>query len=123
MKKIATAVMVLGSATVFCGPAEAASSCEDLKKLMLPNVEVTAATLVQPGTFTPPPTAPLQMPGPPPPGAGQGPPPGQNPAQMAVYKTLPAFCRVAATLRPISSPSLAFSSGVVRISVTFALCL
>jgi len=61
----------------------AVSSCEDLAKLSLPQTEITLVQTVPAGAFTPP-----QAPN------GRGPDP--------VFRTLPVFCRVAATLRPSS---------------------
>lgn len=107
--------------------------CEALTKLTLAQGEITSATRVAAGEFTPPPN-PMMQPGPPPgaqqqgfgadgpmnraaaaqggaPGGGQGGPPGGNQggrqrAQNAVFKTLPAFCRVQATLRPSSDSDI-----------------
>src|SRR5580698_2215396 len=62
----------------------AGTSCEDLAKLNLPNVEITTATLVAAGAYKP--------------AAGGG---GPNAAAQAkMYASLPAFCRVAASLHP-----------------------
>src|SRR4051812_19664376 len=58
-------------------PSAAASSCEDLSKLALPNTTVTLAQPVGAGAL---------------PATGRG---GGNP-----FADLPAFCRVAATLKP-----------------------
>jgi len=58
-----------------------AATCESVASIALRNATITAATPVEAGTF------------PPPPG-------GRGPNAGAVYKTLPAFCRVAATLKP-----------------------
>ena len=55
----------------------AAGSCADLSRLALPNATITLAEAVAAGPFTPP-------------GAGDG----------ERSRALPAFCRVAATLRP-----------------------
>ncbi|HEY3824287.1 MAG TPA: tannase/feruloyl esterase family alpha/beta hydrolase [Bryobacteraceae bacterium] len=57
----------------------AATSCESLTSLPLPHGTISLATSVEAGTF------------PAPPGRGPG---------AAVYKMLPAFCRIAATLKP-----------------------
>ncbi len=62
-------------------PASAAESCEGLSSLKLPDTTITLAESVKAGAFTPP----------------SGPNacfPGGN------YKSLPAFCRVAATVKP-----------------------
>jgi feruloyl esterase len=59
-----------------------AASCESLSSLSLPNTKVTSATEVAAGAFTPP--APAR-------GGG---------AAAATFASLPAFCRVAATLTP-----------------------
>jgi feruloyl esterase len=78
---VSLSFLALAAAT---GSAHAApTSCEDLAKLALPHTEVTSATLVSAGAFTPP----------------QGPGAG-NPNNNRIYATLPAFCRVKATSRP-----------------------
>jgi feruloyl esterase len=61
----------------------AAGPCADLRMLALPNVTVTEATQVDPATFTP--------------------PGGEPPAS---FRTLPPFCRVAATLKPSSDSDI-----------------
>ena len=63
-----------------------ASSCESLTGISLPGTTVTSAQMVAAGNFIPP----------------QG-VPGAMPAALdagQAYKTLPAFCRVAATIKP-----------------------
>jgi feruloyl esterase len=65
----------------------AVSSCEDLAKLALPHAEITMAQIVPPGAFAPP--------------QGQN---GRGPAP--IFKTLPAFCRVAVTSRPTSDSTI-----------------
>src|SRR5580704_12885155 len=65
----------------------AAISCQSVASLALRNAAVTSATTVEAGAF------------PPPPG-------GRGPNAGAVYKALPAFCRVAATLRPSSDSDI-----------------
>jgi feruloyl esterase len=62
----------------------ASGSCADLSKLALPNTTITLAETVAAGTFTPS-------------GAGGG---------GAAYRALPAFCRVAATLKPSSDSDI-----------------
>jgi feruloyl esterase len=64
----------------------AAASCESVASLTLPNASVTSVATVEPGAFPAPP--------------GRGPNPG------AVYKSLPAFCRVAVTLKPSSDSNI-----------------
>src|SRR5690349_9919110 len=71
----------------------APTPCASLKSISLPNTTITMAETVPPGVFTPPP-APAAPGAPPPEGGGQR--GGQQPAPL----TVPAFCRVAATLRP-----------------------
>lgn len=63
---------------MFAGSARAATPCEDLAKTPLPNATITTAQPVAAGAFTAP--------------GGRG---GANP-----FADLPAFCRVAATLKP-----------------------
>jgi feruloyl esterase len=59
----------------------AATSCESVASMALRNATITAATAVEAGAFP-------------------APPGGRGPNAGAVYKTLPAFCRIAATLKP-----------------------
>ncbi|HTM04493.1 MAG TPA: tannase/feruloyl esterase family alpha/beta hydrolase [Vicinamibacterales bacterium] len=73
-----TAIALAASLLLFAGSAHAASSCEDLSKLSIPNATITTAQSVAAGAFTAP--------------AGRG---GANP-----FASLPAFCRVLATLKP-----------------------
>ena len=69
--------------------AMAAPTCENLTKLLLPQTTITMATPVTPGGFTPPAGFSLNL----------------APGDMA-YKDLPAFCRVAATMRPTSDSEI-----------------
>jgi feruloyl esterase len=62
----------------------AATACEDLARLALPNAKIDAATMVPAGTFVP---------------------PGARGA-TTVYAKLPAFCRVTATLAPSSDSDI-----------------
>ena len=68
-----------------------AASCDSLARLALDNAKVTVAQDVAAGAFTPP--------GP----ARQG---GAAPQQPRAFATLPAFCRVAATLTPSSDSDI-----------------
>ena len=65
-------------------PAAAASSCGDLAKLALPHVTITTATAVDSGAFKP--------------GGGEG--------EARDFAALPAFCRVAATLKPTTDSDI-----------------
>ena len=67
------AMMVYGHAL------DAAASCERLSSLPIPNSSITLAEMVPAGAFTL---------------------PGKGPAAVPQFSTLPAFCRVAATLTP-----------------------
>ena len=58
---------------------DAARSCEKLSSLALPNTSITLAQMVPAGGFTL---------------------PGMSPAATQQFSRLPAFCRVAATVRP-----------------------
>jgi len=75
MKKAGLMIMAV---TLLSGRTAAAASCEDLAKASFPNATITLAQPVAAGAFTAP--------------AGRG---GGNP-----FADLPAFCRVAATLKP-----------------------
>jgi feruloyl esterase len=66
----------------------AAASCEGLASLTLPNTTITLAQTVSAGAFTPP-----------------RPDGAASPAAQA-FKTLSAFCRVAATLKPTSDSDI-----------------
>src|SRR5688572_2926465 len=75
-----------------CFPlASQAATCESLARLTLDNTKITIAQEVAPGSFTPPGTA------------RQG---GAPPPVPRVYASLPAFCRVAATLTPSSDSDI-----------------
>src|ERR1022692_4252921 len=64
----------------------AATSCESVASIALRNATITTATPVEAGAFPD--------------------PPGRGPNAGAVYKTLPAFCRIAATLKPSSDSAI-----------------
>jgi feruloyl esterase len=66
--------------------AAAATQCENLASTTLPRATITSASLVEAGAFPA--------------------PPGRGPNAGAVYKTLPAFCRVATTLKPSSDSEI-----------------
>ena len=72
-------------------PMMAATSCESLASLSLPDATITSAQSVAAGAFT--------LPANPNGRAGRG--PASNP-----YKDLPAFCRVTATLKPTSDSDI-----------------
>ncbi|HYL78496.1 MAG TPA: tannase/feruloyl esterase family alpha/beta hydrolase [Bryobacteraceae bacterium] len=57
--------------------------------LKLPNTSITAAQVVAAGKFLPPGEAP-------------------SPADLAIYKTLPTFCRVQGTIRPTTDSNIEF---------------
>ena len=79
MKWLISALCAASIWTIARQPAAAAStSCESLTSLHLPDATITAAQTVASGAFTPPA------------GGGRG----------DAFKSLPAFCRVAATLKP-----------------------
>jgi feruloyl esterase len=73
------------AALLFAGCAMAATPCDSLSKLSLPQTAINMAASVAPGAFTPPASFSLRL----------------QPGDPA-YKDLPAFCRVAATMRPTS---------------------
>ena len=70
--------------TAFAPAAQAAASCESLASLALPNAAITSVQTVAAGAFTPP--------------GGRGAPPAAA--------SVPAFCRVAATLKPSSDSDI-----------------
>ena len=67
-----------------------AATCESLQGVSLPNRTITLVQSVAAGAFSPP-------------GTGEG---GAQP--NATFKTLPAFCRVAATLKPSADSDIRF---------------
>ena len=71
---------VIAKTAVLPTEVAAAQSCESLTSLMLPNTTITSAQSVAAGAFTPPG------------GAGRGAAP--------TFSDLPAFCQIAATLKP-----------------------
>ena len=77
----AAASVVVLLACVFAPSGADAQTCERLTSLALPNTTITIAQGVAPGAFTPP--------------AGRGRAGGPD-----AFAALPAFCRVAATLKP-----------------------
>src|SRR5215471_5425997 len=88
--------MIASLAIVLLGTTLATTPCASLKSVSLPNTTITLVEPVPAGNFTPP--TPPAPPGAPATGGGQrgGGQRGGQPAGLAV----PAFCRVAATLRP-----------------------
>jgi len=72
-------------------PAQAATTCENLTSLALPDTTITLAQSVAAGAFSVPAN-----------GRGRGGDPN------AAFKELPAFCRVAATLKPTSDSDIKF---------------
>lgn len=75
--------LVLVISTAARSSAIAAPNCEELGNLKIPNTTVSVAQIVAAGTFTP---------------------PGAN----APMKQLPAFCRVAGTIRPTADSEIQF---------------
>lgn len=96
-----TAVFVV---TAAAGPA-AAATCEELTALKLPNTTITAVQVVPAGGFTPPAPPNANRGGGAGAAAGRGAAPAGNPA-VAVYQSLPSFCRVEATLTPSSDSDI-----------------
>ena len=82
---------LLVAALLIDRPLRAATSCEGLASLTLPNATITAAQVVEAGAFAPP-------------GPGGGAAPAGAGSQA--FRALPAFCRVAATLRPSSDSDI-----------------
>src|SRR5438034_7903482 len=84
-----SAISAVLLATILLSPAQVrAAPCESLSSLALPSAMITLAQSVAAGSFTLP-------------GGGRG-----AAEQNAALKALPAFCRVAATLRPTSDSDI-----------------
>lgn len=79
-------IAVLGFALLHPASAAAGNACEELAALSLPDAAITAATVVEAGAF--------KLPAPPPPFGAPD------------FSTLPAFCRVAATLTSSADSSI-----------------
>jgi Tannase and feruloyl esterase len=81
---------VILARAVSIGTVDAATSCDSLATMALPQTTITLASVVEAGAFTPPGSPSVNPSGP----AGQ------------VFRGLPAFCRVAATIRPSSDSDI-----------------
>jgi feruloyl esterase len=77
--------LLAASAIAFATCAAAATTCDDISKLTLPQTAITMAASVTTGAFAPPASFSLKL----------------QPGDVE-YNKLPAFCRVAATMRPTS---------------------
>ena len=86
--RLGTSAAIVLSALWLASPAHAATSCDALATHALPQTTITKAELVAAGAFVPP---------------GARAPQG---AAAKTYQALPAFCRVAATLRPSSDSDI-----------------
>src|SRR5262245_45970439 len=89
-----SAVMLVGAA-----PTAAATACEQLASLVLPNAKVDSAQMVAAGAFVPPGA----------PGARRGAQEGGGPrgaGSVNAFAKLPPFCRVTATLTPSSDSDI-----------------
>ena len=102
-----TALLLGFLCTTCSAPAFAQRPCEDLSSLRLPDTTITFAQTVSAGDFTPPrpdvgPNTAAALPGngPAARGGGRG-----NPG-AALYAKLPAFCRVAAEIRPTTDSDI-----------------
>ena len=89
LRSFSFVLLVLGVTMVAFAPAPvAAAACESLKSLSLENTTITSAQAVAAGQFSLPES-------------------GRGAAQEnAVFKQLPTFCRVTATLRPSSDSDI-----------------
>ena len=110
---------ILITATVFAsmsvGTVQAATTCESLNGFAMKNVTITLAQAVGAGEFTPPPPARGAAAAAPAAAAPDGAPatparggaaPARGGAPAVSYRDLPAFCRVAATLTPVSDSEI-----------------
>ncbi|HEX5226600.1 MAG TPA: tannase/feruloyl esterase family alpha/beta hydrolase [Bryobacteraceae bacterium] len=94
----ALSAIFLGTASFAFGQNPTLATCEKLKALSIPGVELTAVETVAAGLYTPPAGAGRGAGGPAALNNGPAVQPGARPA--APPQMLPAHCRVAATLRP-----------------------
>ena len=84
--KTGTLTSILGIFLCLCATPAAAATCDSLAALALTDAKVTRAQLVPAGAFVPPEAPEAEAPNP--------------------YRTLPEFCRVAATLTPTSDSDI-----------------
>jgi feruloyl esterase len=84
---IASLSLLISAAALAAAPT-GGSTCENLSRLSLPHVTITSAESVAAGAFMPPAA------------------PGPFRMNMALFKGLPAFCRVMATLTPSSDSDI-----------------
>jgi feruloyl esterase len=77
------------SVFLFAACAMGATPCDNLARLALPQTAITMSASIMPGAFAPPPSFSLRL----------------QPGDIA-YKDLPAFCRVAATIRPANDSEI-----------------
>ena len=82
---IAVAAVLFAAAMPAAVPAAPATACENLASLALPNAKITSAQMVAQGALARP---------------GDGPPLFAIQGGQALAASLPAFCRVSATLTP-----------------------
>jgi feruloyl esterase len=88
MTKFLIAALLLISAASLIAAPTGGSPCDSLSKLNLPNVTINSAQSVAAGAFTPPPA------------------PGPFQLSPKLFKDLPEFCRVMATLTPSSDSDI-----------------
>jgi feruloyl esterase len=91
MNNLVRFVSIAAIGLVFFSAPVAGASCGSIASLELPDGEITSATLVTAGAFTPPGVGGLMMGG---------------PGAMEVFKTAPSFCRVTATLTPTTDSDI-----------------
>lgn len=84
----ALAASVIWAASLIQVQSVRATTCESLTTLSLPNTTIATAQIIPTGTFIPPPS------------------PYGSEAPPANYKNIPAFCRVAAEIRPSPDSSI-----------------
>jgi feruloyl esterase len=87
MTKFSIATLLISASSLIAAPT-GGSTCDNLARLSLPHVTITSAVSVGAGAFTPPAA------------------PGPGRPNTALFKTLPAFCRVMATLAPSSDSDI-----------------
>jgi feruloyl esterase len=87
-------VCVLLAAFSGCSERAAGPKCEDLAHLALPDTTITLARSVAAGAFVPPREFPF--------------PGGAPPKDFIPYTTLPAFCRVAGSIKPVPDSDIRF---------------
>ena len=93
MKRLA--LVVTACSGLWCASPAHTASCEDLAKLALPATAIASTEIVAKGAFVPPPAR-----------RREAADPNAEPPEPVSYASVPAFCRLKATLKPSSDSDI-----------------